>query len=73
MKTVASNHLLITDGRLPVPSVSPALRAALQAMVIDIAKKLEHAHSAKHDALVLEWRVVGLAKGESMTGDSDVH
>lgn len=73
MKTVASNHLLITDGRLPVPQVSPALRAALQAMVIDIAKKLEHVAPSKHDALVLEWRVVGLEKGESMKGSEDVH
>lgn len=73
MKLVASNHLTLTDGRVPVPRVSPMLRAALQATVIDIANKLEHAHPSKHDVLVLEWRVVGLNEGESMpsnTGES---
>lgn len=73
MKTVAANHLVITDGRLPFPRVSPVLRAALQAMVIDIAEKLEHVAPSNHDALVLEWRVVGLENGESMKGSEDVH
>ncbi len=62
MNVLTSNHVKIEDGRLPVPKTSTLLRAALSAMVVDIANKMENLPPSKHDALVLEWRLVGVDK-----------
>jgi hypothetical protein len=64
MKRIAGNHIKLTDGRTPILRSSKLLRAMLSALVVDIANKLEHAATDQHEYLILEWRVVGVAKGE---------
>lgn len=66
MKTITGNHIKFDDGRLPVPKSSKLLRAILTNLVTDIAVKLEHMPSEQHEVLVLEWRIVGMSKDETL-------
>ena len=66
MKTITGNHIKFDDGRLPIPKSSKLLRAMLTNLVIDIASKLEHTPHETHEFLILEWRVLGMTRGESM-------
>jgi hypothetical protein len=66
MKTVTGNHIKLDDGRVPIQRSSKLLRAMLTELVIDIADKLEHVPADRHEYLILEWRVVGVVKGESV-------